>query len=131
MAILVAHYPFPVAMNGVRRDISRIFIGVVGRFVALPLHTVLYYVFSLDMLDSSFDSFFFPWFLLGLVRPLFITCLGRFVGGLFALIFVHTRHPCYTVDGHRVFDSVLSNFNVLGPTRLMRYGHRRNDRSFL
>lgn len=89
------------------------FWGVFCRFVAISSHAEVYFGFSLDMVDYLFHRVFLSWFLLELVRLVFITCPWHFVGGAVALDLVRTRRTRWTDDVHRVFDSVLPNLDTL------------------
>lgn len=79
----------------------------------MPLYSVAYSILGFLMIDYSLDCVFLLGFLPWFVMFFFSICPSRFVGDLVVLFFDCLRRFCYTVNGHRIFDPVLPNHDVL------------------
>lgn len=85
---------------------------IIGGILAILSHTVSCSFFSSFVADYFSHALFSFVFLLVLENDCHYL-LRSVIGEAVVTVFVRTRHIGYTADGHRVFNSVLPNFNVL------------------
>lgn len=110
---LSVHYSVAVAINELRPGMGLWLVRVVDRLVLIPSHVVAYSFIGICMAGCLFDCVYFFSLLLRLVRLVFINCAWCLVRHVVALVFVRVQCSFCVDDGHRVFTSVLSNFDIL------------------
>lgn len=100
-------------MYKMSRNVSRWLVGIVGTFVTVPLYSVACSFLSFLMVDYSLARVLLFGFLTRFVRLFATIFRWCFVGDVAVLFLVFPWSPCYTANGHRVFDAVLPNLDVL------------------